>query len=146
MTKRSSRPLFLLGVMAVLVGLLALPAAADPPNVETITDEFDAPNPCLGVVEPHTITFTSADHFHENNVVLKDSDRQGFTASGFLLVRGRFNLVETETGVMAKLKDVWQHPDTHETFQAVGTLRIVGNAPVIEEFILECLTGPTILP
>ncbi|MGH8946942.1 MAG: hypothetical protein ACRDVL_12440 [Acidimicrobiia bacterium] len=146
MGNRPRGPLFILAVVIAVVGLLALPAAADPPNVETFTETFVAPNPCLGNVEQHTITITTADHFHGDTEVLRDVDRHGFTESGFLLEGGRFHLVEMEAGIVIKLKDVWRHPDTLEAFQAVLEVRVVGNAPVIDEFTLECLTGPTILP
>ena len=145
MSKRSRGPLFLTAVVVILVGLLAIPAAADPPNTEEpVVDEFVAWNPCLGVFEDHTIAFTPFDHFHSNNALFHDKDRHGFTASGFLLDNGVFNVRARPDGIFVHLKDVWRNPETGDMFHAEGTFRVVGSAPVVDEFALTCITGPTI--
>ncbi len=146
MGKRARQRLFVLAAAATFVGLLAVPASADPPNIgEPTTEPFNAWNPCLGVLEVHTITFTPFDHFHSNNAVIQDKDRHGFTESGFLLNNARFHVVDRfDGGVSVELIDVWRNPDTRDMFHAVGIFRIVGNAHVIDEFTLTCITGPTI--
>ena len=109
-------------------------------------EEFEAPNPCTGEIELHTVYFTSADHEHLNNVVVKDKNRHGVTESGFVLHNGRWHITENQNGVNIRLRDTWKHPDTGEKFRAAFTLRVRGNSNVVEDFTLECLTGPTVLP
>ena len=134
-------------VVSFLVVALAVPAAADPPNTPPdapFVDVFDAWNPCLGVMEEHTIVFTPFDHFHNNNIVFIDKDRHGWTESGYLM-KGTYHLAAHANGNFKEsFRDVFRHPDTNSMFHATLTIRFVGNAPVIEEFTLECKTGPTI--
>jgi hypothetical protein len=129
--------------MVTLFGLLASPVAADPPNIgEQEVAEFTAWNPCLNMYEDHTVIFTPFDHFHANNEVIRDKDRHGFTESGFLL-KGVFHVVFRPDGVFWHIKDKWRNPVTHDMFHFEGTFRVVGNAPVVEESSLTCITGPT---
>ena len=144
---RSRKRWFVLAFLGLLVGALASPAAADKPLVEEQVEEFEAPNPCTGEIELHTVYFTTADHVeHKNNLVIKDKDRHGVTESGFILDNGRWHISENNNGVTIQLRDTWRHPLTGQKFRAEFDLRIRGNSNVIDEFTLECLTGPTILP
>ena len=47
------------GVLVMLVGAMALPAAADDPIFESGSDTFDFPNPCSGELDTFTINFAS---------------------------------------------------------------------------------------
>lgn len=136
-------------LLALTVAALAVPAQADPPNVPEdgpYVNEFEAWNPCLGVWEGFTIVFAPFDHFHRNVGVFRDGERDGWTASGFVMERGRFQIVEVWGGnFIQKFDDVFRHPNG-DAFRTVGTFRFVGGAPAVVGVESTCLTGPSIEP
>ena len=143
------RSLTLLTVVVVLIGLIAVPAAADPPTIEPQEPfTFTAVDPCTGFEHDITVTITFFDHLgHNNNAVLRDTDRIGSTTSGYELLGGQFHLVDVfDTGFRLSQTDVWRNPDTGDMYQFHGKVRVVGNAAIVDEFSLRCLSGPTILP
>ena len=140
------RSLTVLAAVAVLVGVMAVPAAADKPVVFE-TGEFTVTDidPCTGLLHDLTFNVTIYDHFHKNNIVTK-IDKVGTTDSGYVLIGGSHHMVERADFFMMNYKDVWRNPDTGAKMHAIGKIRFAGNSPEIETFELRCIGAPTILP
>lgn len=148
MRQRWRGPLFVLAVTAILVGLLAFPAAAGPPVIDGPQPpaEFTDTDPCTGEDHDVSITVTFFDHFHDNGMLFRDGDRSGFTDSGYFLQGGQLHIVDHSNVELVNFTDIWRNPETGEMFVATGRVRFAGNSPVVVEFNLRCITGPTILP
>ena len=81
------RFMLIAAVLAVLVGVLAVPAAADPPIEAASANELDRVNPCTG--EPNVVTLTGTARIHPghpNNFVARTTwaitTSDGYTGSG----------------------------------------------------------------
>ena len=136
----------LLAAVAVLVGLMAAPAAADPPTVFTIPPPtpFLDPDPCTGL--DHLITFNVTLHEHQghsDNFVAR-AEVTGFTSSGYVLIGGHDNFQANNNVLTGSFKEMWRNPVDGSKFQASGTFRITGNGIVVNEFELRCVGAPTL--
>ena len=140
------RSLIILAAAAVLLGVMAVPAAADKPVV-TVIPEFTVTDidPCTGLFHELTFNVTIYDHVHKNNAVTK-IDKEGTTDSGYVLVGGSHRIVGNNNVFTINYKDVWRNPDTGAKMDAIGKVRFAGNSPVVESFELRCIGAPTILP
>lgn len=145
---REMRSITRLLVAAVLIGLIATPAAADVPTVDgPYTDVFGDIDPCTGTEHEITFTVTFFDHLgHNNSLIFRDINRSGSTDSGYVLTGGQLHVVANPNASLFNFIDVWRNPDTGSKMQARGTFRLAGNSPVVEEFTLRCIGAPTILP
>jgi hypothetical protein len=141
------RSLTLLATVMVLIGLIAAPAAADPPTEAPFLAEFTDVDPCTGLEMDITVMGTFFDHIgHNNNFVGRIGERTGFTSSGYVLVGGHDNFRANKNGVSGTFKDVWRNPDNGDKIQATGRFLEVKGDVVIDRFDLRCVGGPTILP
>lgn len=129
----------------VLIGLVAAPAAADPPTViGPITDEFSDIDPCTESPMDVSITFTFFDHVgHNQNFVGRIGERTGETSNGYVLIGGHDNFRANENGASGSFKDVWRNPDNGNKIQAAGKFRVVGNSAFVDSFDLRCVGGGT---
>ena len=74
------RLLTLLATVTVLIGLVAAPAAADPPTEAPFEANFSDIDPCTGLEMDITVMGTFFDHLgHDNNFVCRIGERTGFT-------------------------------------------------------------------
>jgi hypothetical protein len=93
-----------LGVSALVVAMLASPAEADPPTVETFEETFDDVNPCTDETHTVTITFTVFQHFHGERFVAH-FDTSVSTSTGYS-GDGTRTVVETGGLVVARGTDI----------------------------------------
>jgi hypothetical protein len=101
------RTLTLLAAVAVLIGLVAAPAAADQPRTQELTYvDDDAWDPCAGEVMEETIHVVSAMHEHKNNIV-ETAKVTGFTSSGYELLSSPDIVVERADFVMTTYNKRW---------------------------------------
>lgn len=138
------RTLMLAAAAAMLIGLLAAPAAADrPAEFGPFTNgPFPEIDPCTGGDMYVTINFTVFVHEgHKNNFVIRFGERSGSTDTGYVLIGGHENGRDNKNGESGSFKDVWRNPDTGDKMQASGKFRIVGNSPEIDSFDLRCVGG-----
>ena len=140
------RSLTLLATVAILIGLVAAPAAADRPTEFPYLDEFKDFDPCTGLPMDVTLEGTRFVHEHKNNLVDRLGERTGSTSSGYVLIGGHDNLRITKNGVFVSFKEVWRNPDNGDKMQTTMRFRLVGNASVVDSLDLRCVGGPTILP
>jgi len=140
------RSLTLLATVAILIGLVAAPAAADKPTEIPYLDEFTDFDPCTGEEMDVTVEGTIFLHEHKNNLVHRLGERTGSTSSGYVLIGGHDNFRENNNGVYVSFKEVWRNPGNGDKMQTTMRFRLVGNAPVVGSLDLRCVGGPTILP
>ena len=135
----------LLVTVGILIGLMAVPAAADAPVVfGPFEFGFDSIDPCTGEEHSGTVYGTFHGHFdHNNNFVLR-VDETGTTDSGYVLLSGHVRDVETNNGVTFRLKEIWRNPDSGAMYEYSEVGRIVGNSVELDEVGERCVTGSTI--
>ena len=93
-----------LGASALVLAMVAVPAEADPPTVETFEFTFDDVNPCTDEIHTVTITFTVSQHDHGDRFVglgeTTVSTSTGYSGGGTRTV------VESERLVVARGTDI----------------------------------------
>lgn len=92
------RTLTLLTTVAILIGLVAAPAAADKP----IPINFDEPtifgvNPCTELPHEIQLRFEGYEHFHQNNYVRSGAFSSGSTSDGYVMDHGREHWVISDS-------------------------------------------------
>lgn len=134
------RSLTLLASIVILTGLIAAPAAADPPTVfGPFEFSFDGVDPCTGEDHEGTLSFTVYSHEdHANNLVGR-VETTGTTDSGYVLVGGYNHFQDNENVVTTGLKEVWRNPDTGAMMQTTERFRIAGNSMIVDTFEVRCV-------
>jgi hypothetical protein len=93
-----------LGASALVLAMVAVPAAADPPTVETFEFTFEDVNPCTSEIHTVSITLTVFQHFHGDRFVghgeTTVSTTTGYSGGGTTTV------VESERLVVARGTDI----------------------------------------
>ena len=129
----------------MLVGVMALPAAADEPEVFRDSFSFPAPNPCTGLEHIVTINLLISIHEHGDDFFFR-AQRSGHTSDGYVMTSGRESFSVYNGTVEGFFRDRWHNPDTGERFEAAGRFLEIDGEIVQDDFRLVCVTGPTILP
>jgi hypothetical protein len=93
-----------LGVSALVVAMLASPAEADPPTVDTFDVTFEDVNPCTDEIHTVSITFTVFQHFHGERFV-GHGETTVSTSTGYS-GGGTRTVVESEGLVVARGTDI----------------------------------------
>ena len=94
-----------LGVSALVVAMLASPAEADPPTVDTFEVTFEDVNPCTDEIHTVTIALTLFQHFHGERFVEHGVSTVTTTPTGFS-GGGTTTFVETERLIVFRQTDV----------------------------------------
>lgn len=103
---------------ACLVGLGAVPAAADAPVHFSDSVTFTAVNPCTGQDHEVSIDFEIAEHQHRNNTVVHIS-RTGETSDGYVMNHGTESFVDNGNVARGAFTDNWRDSDGSK-FKAQG--------------------------
>ena len=78
-----------MATVAILIGLVAAPAAADKPiPFSLVEDPIVEVNPCTGLENVTYITFEGYEHVHRNNYV-RSGSFSGYTSDGYSMDQGR---------------------------------------------------------
>lgn len=93
-----------LGASALMVMMLASPAAADPPTIDYFSDTFPDVNPCTGLIHTVTIDHTIFQHDHDGRVI--EHGVSSVTTSTGFEGGGTTTFVETEGALVFRLVDV----------------------------------------
>ena len=93
-----------LGASALMVMMLAPPAAADPPTIDEFSITFTDVNPCTGGTHTVTIDLTLSQHHHGARFI-EHGVSSVTTSSGFE-GGGTTTLVETDGAFVFRLLDV----------------------------------------
>jgi len=94
-----------LGASALVVAMLASPAEADPPTVDTFEVTFEDVNPCTDEIHTVTIALTLFQHFHGERFVEHGVSTITTTPTGFS-GGGTTTFVVTERLEVFRLTDV----------------------------------------
>ena len=140
------RALVLIGAIAMLVGVMALPAAADDPEVFNDSFSFDAPNPCTGLIHTVTIDLLISIHDHGADGQFFRAQRTGHTSDGYVMTSGRERISYVNGVFDAFFRDRWHNPSNGQGFEAAGRFLEVDGEVVYDDFRLVCTTGPTLYP
>ena len=113
------RSLTVLAVVSAVLGLMAAPAMADRPVVETEEVTFGGFNPCTEQDNELTVIYETRIHDHGHNSVVT-SKTTGTSDDGFVL-KGVEREIDSEivegTGIFHfSFKDVWRSPTTGEAY------------------------------
>jgi hypothetical protein len=93
-----------LGASALMVMMLASPAAADPPTLDDFSMTFPDVNPCTGEIHTVTVELTLFQHFHGDRFV-EHGVSTVTTSTGFE-GGGTTTLVDTDGAFVFRLLDV----------------------------------------
>ena len=152
------KSLTLLATVAILIGLVAAPAAADRPA--EFTDHFylDASNSFLPLNDPCTgesmeffdITLEVREHQHKDGVIWSVKG-YGVTGSGYVLSGSPDHGVvkgNPEDGgfVVAGFSDMWTNPETGDKMHMRSVFIMKDGVPQVDIFSSRCVGGPTIEP
>ena len=144
------RSLTLLATIAVLIGVMAAPAAADKPvNFQPPPSVFDALNPCTGLEHKVTIHFDVYEHQgdHPNGGFVGRAVRTGSTSDGYVMERGREIQMANGNVFVNTFKDLWRNDDGSKFIaQGAFVFDIKNDEVQVDVFSLRCLGAPTILP
>lgn len=142
------RSLTLLATIAILIGLVAAPAAADEPStqVKTYVDP-DAWDPCNGESMVETIDVVSAVHKHKNNII-ETAKATGSTSNGYELLRSPDIVVERADFIMTTYNKRWINTTSGDRMHTsrVVVIKIDGSDWDFKVWSPRawCTSGPTI--
>lgn len=134
-----------LALAVIVLVTLGWPSAvsADRPTEDHFSVTFDDMNPCSGEMHEVTLNFEIFRHEgHKNNNDVVHLRRSGTTSSGFEMIAGNEQQVDSEQGFRAHFMDMWADGDGAR-FQVSGHININGNTDevVAEGFKFRCISG-----
>lgn len=131
-------------IVVALVGLAALPAAADRPDEFSVSFSIVSVNPCTG--EPHYIDFDFDISVHEhNNNFVGHIAASGTAEPGGYTMKGVHNFVENSNVVVDFFNHVFSN-DEGSKYEASGRFMMNHGEVTMDRFELRCIGAPTILP
>ncbi len=152
------RSLMLLATVAILIGLVAAPAAADKPFDYRIPDvgflEWDDFDACTGEAMHVKVYLEVSEHQHRNNVT-GIAKGYGETSTGYvlsgspnpLMIKGSW---EDEELVATAFTDIWTKPNGDKMRQHSVWVDKSGGGPLadpqVDIFTSSCIGGPTVGP
>ena len=153
------RSLTLLATVAILIGLVAAPAAADKPVEYTLDLYFDADNPGLPLNDPCT---GESMEFYDIVLVIREhqghkdgwngiAEGYGVTGSGYVLSGSPDHTVvkgNPEDGgfVVSGFNDSWRNPDTGAKMHMQSVFIMKDGVVQVDKFRTWCVGGPTVDP
>ncbi|MEN8041580.1 MAG: hypothetical protein ABFR95_08775 [Actinomycetota bacterium] len=152
------RSLTLLATIAILVGLVAAPAAADQPVEYSIELEFPADNPFFPVTDPCTgddmifyITLNIREHQGHGNMLTGIAKAYAYTSTGYelsgdpdhLMIKG--DPADPDL-VVSGFNDSWRNPDTGAKMHMQSVFILKDGEVQVDKFRSWCVGGETILP
>jgi len=126
-------------VIAMTLGMIAAPAAADGEFTFTDSETFEDVNPCSGETISITINFLVQVHEHPDDVFVRVR-RTGTTSDGFIMAHGFETFSAVDGVAQGQFDDPWNNPETGDKFVAQGRFLEVDGDVVFDEFRLVCLT------
>lgn len=135
----------LLVSIAALMGLMALPAAANddpehPPILGPFTSVFDATDPCTGTDHEVTIIWTVRVQ-SSGDTVIGTFEVSGTTDSGYVMVSGGGTFKDSDRGFKSVWTELWYNASTGAEYEYTEIFRDNGNV-VNDETGSVCLTAP----
>jgi hypothetical protein len=153
------RSLTLLATVAILIGLVAAPAAADKPVEYTLDLYFDADNPGLPLNDPCTgesmefydIVLVIREHQGHKDGVVGIAKGYGVTGSGYVLSGSPDHLRikgDPDDGgfVVTGFNDSWRNPDTGAKMHMQSVFIMKDGVVQVDKFRTWCVGGPTVDP
>ena len=145
------RSLTLLATVAILIGLVAAPAAADKPTKYRIPPvgfiEWDDVDACTGEAMQVKVYLDVSEHIHGNNVtgIAKGfgTTSTGYVLSGSpnpLMIKGDWENIEF---LMSVFTDIWTKPNG-DKMRVHSTFVLKGGVPQVDILTSSCIGGPTI--
>jgi len=138
MTRKKLSVLMAMGL--ILLGLGALPAAADAPTRFFDSITFPDINPCTGLEQLVTINFDFSEHQGHPHNFVGHVKRTGTTDSGYVMDHGVETFVANENVVRGEQTDIWYH-ENGSMFIAQGVFVIdLGTGEILVNLGgLECI-------
>ncbi len=140
----------LLATVAILIGLVAAPAAADRPTDPTEFtldfewDDFDA---CTGEEIHFDAHLEIREHQGHRNNLTGIAHATGSTSNGYVL-KGVQPIVFANhfTLFASTFSDMWTNPTTGDKMHVHGVYVEKNGEPHVDKLRMRCVGGPTILP
>jgi hypothetical protein len=144
------KSLTLLAAVAILIGLVAAPAAADQPTDPTeFTLDFawDGPDACTGEIIHFETHLEIREHQgHENNLT-GIAHATGSTDNGYVLKGVQPVVFANDFTLFATtFSDMWTNPETGDKMHETLVFVEKNGVSHVEKFRARCVGGPTILP
>ena len=153
------RSLTLLATVAILIGLVAAPAAADKPVEYTLDLYFDADNPGLPLDDPCTgesmgyidVELVVREHQGHPNNFGGIAKGYGTTGSGYVLSGSPDHLMikgdpADPEFVSSGFSDMWTNPETGDKMHMHSVFILKNGVPQVDILSSRCVGGPTIEP
>jgi hypothetical protein len=145
------RPLTLLATVAILIGLVAAPAAADKPTeIVWPLITYEGWDPCTGEVMTETIQWIGNVHSHRNNVV-ETAKVTGFTSTGYVMLSSPDVVMINGNVLMTVYNKRWIRPDGDDRRHTSRRILIKNYGPDPADWDIRmwtdrnwCTSGPTI--
>jgi hypothetical protein len=139
-----NRVVTLLVSVVLLVGLVAAPAVANPPErFGPFTDVIDGVDPCTG--EDHQLTIIWTISVKETDDTFTGRVRMsGTTSAGYTMVDSRHIVKDAPNGFKDVNYELWWNESTGDVYEFNGVFYFSeASGMVVDEVTLTCLTGPT---
>lgn len=133
------RAVTLLAVVLTMVGVMAVPAAADGEFTFTDSVTFQDVDPCTGELTTITINVLVQVHEHPDDVFIRVR-RTGYTDTGYVMAHGWQRISITDGVFQAQFEDPWNNPGTGEKFGAASRFLEVDGQVIVDDFVLICLS------
>ena len=153
------RSLTLLATVAILIGLVAAPAAADKPTEFTMELYFEGENSPLPLNDPCTgesmgfydIELVIREHQGHKDSVVGIAKGYGVTGSGYVLSGSPDHLLiqgdpSSPDFVVSGFNDSWRNPETGAKMHMQSLFIMRDGIIQVDKFRTWCVGGPTIEP
>jgi hypothetical protein len=140
--------LTLLVTVAILIGLMAAPAAADKPTESFYAIDFtDEWNPCTGARVDITGTAVAYDHFHNNTFISPGKFLSATTSDDYYLVKGHDHAMDTGSHFMFNSFWTFENEEDGLKFRTNFRFKLTYEGDVVDvRANHKCFGAPTILP
>jgi len=144
------RSLTLLATVAILIGLVAAPAAADKPTHWRMPDSgtfgWDDVDPCTGEAMRIDVYLEIREHQGHKNNLTGIAKGYGTTSSGYVLSGSPDHLMIRDDGafVVSVFNDRWRNPETGAKMHMHSVFVLKDGVPHIDKHRSWCVGGPTI--
>lgn len=133
------RVVTLVAVVLVMVGVMAVPAAADGEFTFRDSFTFEDINPCSGELQTVTINVLVQVHEHPDDLFIR-ARRTGYTSTGFVMAHGWERFTISDGTITSHFEDPWNNPETGEKFGVAGRWSEVDGVLAFDEFVITCLS------
>jgi hypothetical protein len=147
------RSLTLLATVAILIGLVAAPAAADKPAEFTWEFQFPRDNPDFPVIDPCTgedmiidVQLVIREHQGHPNNLTRLAKGYGTTSSGYVLSGSPDHFMENDKLLVNTFSDMWRNPGTGAKMHMLSVFVMKDGEVQVDRWETWCVGGPTIDP